>query len=169
MDVEHLTGHMAQHTVAIRAVVQGITDPQARTRPDPSSWSMLEVINHLWDEEIEDFKTHLDYTLHRPGERWPEIDPGPWVTQRGYNQRGWAVSLEGFFRERDMSLGWLRGLSSPDWEASYSAPWGPITAGDLLAAWVAHDILHLRQLVELRWVLIASELKPRSVAYAGEW
>jgi hypothetical protein len=169
VEIEHITNHMAQHGVAIRSLAQGITDAQARTRPDPASWSMLEVVNHLWDEELEDFKIHLDYTLHRPGERWPEIDPGAWVTQRRYNERHWVESLEGFFRERELSLAWLRGLSAPHWDASYQAPWGPITAGDLLAAWVAHDILHLRQLVELRWVLIKSELVPRDVRYAGEW
>lgn len=169
MDIAHVTIHMAQHAVAIRSMAQGITDPQARTRPDPASWSMLEVVNHLWDEEREEFRIHLDYTLHRPGEPWPEIHPGAWVTQRRYNERHWVGSLEGFFRERELSLDWLRGLSAPDWDASYAAPWGPITAGDLLAAWVAHDILHLRQLVELRWALIKIELAPRDVRYAGEW
>jgi hypothetical protein len=91
------------------------------------------------------------------------------VTQRNYNERDWVVSLEGFFREREQSLAWLRGLSSPDWDRAYAAPWGSIAAGDLLAAWVAHDLLHLRQLVEVRWALITSELAPRSARYAGEW
>lgn len=169
MDIQHLAVHMAQHAVAIRALVQGLTDPQARSHPGSASWSVIEVLNHLWDTEREDFKVRIDYTLHRPGEQWPETDPQGWVAERHYDERDLVESLEGFLRERELSLGWLRGLSPADWEASYPAPWGPTTAGDLLAAWVAHDILHLRQLVELRWALIQEELAPRSVRYAGEW
>ncbi len=44
-----------------------------------------------------------------------------------------------------------------------------MTAGDLLAAWVAHDVLHLRQLVELRYAYLVEEAQPNSVGYAGEW
>jgi hypothetical protein len=160
---------MAQHAVAIRSLVQGITDQQARTQPDPASWSVIEVINHLWDEEREDFKVQIDHALHRPGEAWKELHPRDWVTQRGYNDRNLTLSVEGFLRERELSLDWLRRLSPADWGASHPAPWGSTTAGDLLAAWVAHDILHLRQLVELRWALIQEELAPYTAAYAGDW
>ena len=45
----------------------------------------------------------------------------------------------------------------------------PLTAGDLLVAWTAHDVLHLRQLTELRYALIARAGKPFSPAYAGDW
>jgi len=66
-------------------------------------------------------------------------------------------------------LAWLRSLDSPDWEATYEAPWGPITAGDLLASWVAHDLLHMRQLVELHWHYKEEQVEPYSTRYAGEW
>ena len=39
----------------------------------------------------------------------------------------------------------------------------------MLAAWVAHDLLHLRQLVELHYAWTAQQLQPYSVAYAGDW
>ena len=92
-----------------------------------------------------------------------------WVTARQYNARELAPSLAGFLAARQESLAWLESLASPDWQASYEAPWGEITAGDLLASWVAHDLLHLRQLVELRWFLTTKELVPHHVEYAGAW
>jgi hypothetical protein len=107
--------------------------------------------------------------LHRPGEVWPSIDPAGWVTARRYNDRDLASSLRGFVAARETSLNWLRGLELPNWTASYESPWGNITAGDLLAAWIAHDLLHMRQLVELHWALAQAALAPHSVAYAGEW
>jgi hypothetical protein len=169
MDVEHLARRMAENAAAIQALVQGLTDEQARWKPDPDSWSVLEVVCHLLDEERSDFRIRLDLTLHRPGEPWPGINPQGWVTERAYNQQVLPAALAALAQERETSLAWLRALPPPDWTAARQAPWGQITAGDLMAAWVAHDILHTRQLVELRWALTRAELEPHSVEYAGQW
>jgi hypothetical protein len=74
-----------------------------------------------------------------------------------------------FVRERENSLMWLRELSNPNWENTYTASWGSIRAGDLMVAWVAHDILHLRQLVELKWAYGLTQYAPYSPQYAGDW
>jgi hypothetical protein len=42
-------------------------------------------------------------------------------------------------------------------------------AGDMLAAWVAHDLLHMRQLVELHRTYTVTQLAPYDTRYAGEW
>jgi hypothetical protein len=169
MDEEHAARIMESNAARIQSLVQGISEEQARWKPDAATWSVLEVVNHLWDEEREDFRVRVDYTLHRPGETWPPIDPGGWVTARRYNERDLVGSLEGYLGERGASLRWLRTLTKPDWEASYDAPWGPIRAGDVIAAWVAHDLLHMRQLVELVWDYTTDSLAPYDVRYAGEW
>ncbi|MGD8473008.1 MAG: DinB family protein [Anaerolineae bacterium] len=169
MDMQQLLSQMLDNAERVRTLAQGVSDQQARWRPRPDSWSILEVINHLLDEERNDFRVRLDYTLHRPGEPWPPIDPGGWVAERGYNQQDLDTSLAQFLSERKTSIAWLRALSQPDWEAAYEAPWGPIRAGDLLASWVAHDLLHMRQLVELQWAYATGELAPYRPDYAGEW
>ena len=91
------------------------------------------------------------------------------MIRRHYNAQDPSQTLESFLREREASLAWLRGLANPDWEATYAAPWGPIRAGDLFAAWVAHDLLHLRQLVELHWAYAEDQAGPYSTRYAGVW
>lgn len=169
MDIEHLASQMAGNAAMISALVQSLSDQQARWRPDPASWSILEVINHLWDEEREDFRVRIDYTLYHPGEPWPGIDPGGWVTECRYNERRLRASLDGFLSAREASLAWLRQLAEPDWDVTYEAPWGPIRAGDVFASWVAHDLLHTRQLVELSWDCTTAQLDPYSTEYAGEW
>lgn len=169
MDVDRLSAQMADNAARIRVLVEGVSEQQARWKPTPASWSILEVINHLLDEEREDFRMRLDYTLYRPGETWPPIDPEGWVTERAYNGRDLEASLDSFLAEREASLAWLRGLSAPRWEAAYEAPFGRITAGDVFAAWVAHDLLHMRQLVELHWAYTTAELAPYRVHYAGTW
>jgi hypothetical protein len=169
MDFPQAIQHLQRNGEAIRLLVQDLDDDTARRKPDPNSWSILEVINHLADEEVEDFRTHLDQVLHKPDEPWARIDPQGWVTQRDYNGRSLPPSLARFLQERQTSLVWLESLGEPNWEAFRDAPWGKFTAGDMLAAWVAHDILHLRQLVELTWANTVEALRPYEVQYAGEW
>ena len=130
---------------------------------------MLETVCHLLDEEREDFRQRLDYILHRPEDAWPPIDPGGWVLARGYNQRDIAEELAAFEGERQKSVDWLCRLGAPNLEAAVPAPWGSMKAGDMLAAWVEHDNLHLRQLVELRHARVAHLAQPYSIQYAGEW
>ncbi len=153
----------------IRPLVTGLTEAEARYKPSPDTWSILEVICHLYDEEREDFRQRLDIMLHRPHEPLPPIDPMGWVTARGYNERDLGQMWENFAAERAQSLIWLKGLSEPDWEAVYTNPYGSMKAGDMLTAWVAHDNLHVRQLVELRRSRLINLTSPFNVDYAGEW
>jgi len=170
MDQHAIARQLAQTGETIRSIVTDIGDEQACWQPSPSDWSILEVINHLYDEEREDFRQRLDYVLHRPGEEPPPIDPQGWVTARGYNQRNLAQSVQNFLHEREQSLAWLAGLSAPQWENAYVHPSGfTLRAGDLLAAWQAHDLLHLRQLIELRYTWFSHASAPYEVTYAGDW
>lgn len=163
-------GQLAAQAESIRQLCVGVGDEQARWRPDADSWSLLEVINHLADEEVADFRARLDCILHRPEAPWPPIDPGGWVMERNYNGRNLNESLDRFSALRRDSLEWLRALQQADLNASARAPWGgSIRAGDMLAAWVAHDLLHLRQLTELHYAWTQHRLQPWSVAYAGDW
>jgi hypothetical protein len=169
MQFETLYDELARAPEIVRALVSGITQAESRLKPSPDSWSVLEVVCHLCDEEREDFRRRLDVILHKPQGEWPPIDPVGWVTARRYNERDLAAMLDDFATERARSLTWLRGLSSPDWEAEYVTPFRRMKAGDMLSAWVAHDNLHMRQLVELRRGRVVRLAEPYDVGYAGDW
>lgn len=170
MDFAACQEQLRQNGELIRELVAGIAQEQAVIKPSPDDWSVLEVINHLYDEEREDFRQRFDYLLHHPGEEWPPIDPVGWVTARKYNERELSSSLQNFLDERQKSLSWLAGLEQPNLEAFETHPVaGRFHAGDMLAAWVAHDLLHLRQLVELKYFLTTEMVRPYSPRYAGEW
>ena len=169
METRTLVSLLTRGAERIRVLATDVPEDQARWRPDPDAWSTLEVVNHLADEECEDFRARLEATLHRPQAPWPPTDPGGWVTSRNYNGRDLDDSVQRFLAERAASLEWLRTLVSPDWTTAHVAPFGPISAGDVAASWVAHDILHMRQLVELHWAYTTERLVPHSTAYAGTW
>ena len=77
--------------------------------------------------------------------------------------------MQAFLDERHASQAWLRGLEAPDWQSSVTAPFGQLSAGDIFVAWVGHDLLHLRQLVELHWAYTRHMAEPYKLDYAGEW
>lgn len=170
MHVQLLSDTLRENAARIQALVAGIGPEQARWKPSPDAWSILEVINHLCDEEREDFRVRLDLILHRPDAPWPPIDPEGWVHERGYNERDLATSLADFLAERERSLAWLAGLGEIDWDRSAQAPWGgPMRAGDMAAAWMVHDLLHMRQLVEILYGRTVAQTAPYDSRYAGRW
>jgi len=156
-------------TEMIRALLSGVAPEESRLKPSAESWSILEVVCHLYDVEREDFREHLDCILHRQNEKWHEIDPQQWVTVRKYNEQNFAEMQEKLFVEREKSFAWLNGLINPEWEKTYTTEYHTFTAGEMFACWVAHDNLHIRQLVELRRLRLEDITKPYNLEYAGDW
>lgn len=155
---------------AIVALASGLTPEEIAWKPDPENWSVLEVIHHLAYEEINDFRRYFDHILHSPDAPWQEFPPLDSLADAESAEHALQERLMKFQSERERSLAWLAGLDDVDWDAAAETPWGAkMTAGDMLASWLAHDLLHVRQLVELRYALTAAASQPYSIKYAGEW
>ena len=170
MDFEKLIDSLARFGCMLPAVVDGISDRDARWRPDEGGWSILEVVCHLADEEEYDFRTRVSLTLTDPNKEWPPIDPEGWALERSYNQQSFGESLERFTSLRRESVAWLRRLKNPDWMLTHAHPkFGPFRAGDILASWVAHDYLHLRQIAKRMYELANRDAGEFSSRYAGDW
>jgi hypothetical protein len=169
MDSEMMIKELANGLQIFQLLIQGVSQSEAGVKPNPEAWSVLEVMGHLYDEECDDFQKLLDLILHHPGKEWPEPHNRQWFNNRLYNQQPLADLLNGFCAARTQNLAWLQALSAPDWTTTYSSDFGQMQAGDMLAAWVAHDTLHIRQLVELRWNRIVTCAQPFDVRYAGDW
>ena len=169
MKFETLYLELVNSTDMILTFLDGLTQEETQVKPNEGSWSILETLCHLYDEEREDFREHLDLILNRPDQTWHQIDPAAWVSARKYNEKDFRDMKEKFFIERSKSLVWLKGLSNANWDVTYTSESGTLSAGELLSSWVAHDNLALRQLVELRRFRIENMTKPNSITYAGDW
>ena len=169
MDFAYLKRQLAINRDRVAALARGVPEDQARWKPNEESWSILEVVSHLADEEEFDFPVRLKIILEEDEKTWPEIDPGGWVIEREYNQGDLNESLNRYFNLRNEWMEWLDTLENPEWDTSYAAPFGEITAGDLFTSWVTHDLLHMRQLVELHRQYLEEQAKPYQMEYAGEW
>ncbi len=170
MDLSYCLHELSVNALAIQQLVAGMDATQARWKPAPGAWSALEVVNHLADEEREDFRARIQHVLSGSDEPAPPINPQGWVVERAYNERDLGESVADYLQERQRSLDWLRGLGEVSWETPVPhSPRPGFRLGDLLVSWVAHDILHQRQLVELKWAYGLKSYAPYNPDYAGAW
>ncbi len=143
MDLNYVIERLAANAGIFEGLTKDINTDLAIWKPAADKWSILEVVNHLYDEEREDFRRRLELVLKDPALVWPPIAPQEWVTTRAYSERDLDESLDNFLSERQKSLAWLRSLRSPNLESRHEREAGSLRAGDLLASWLAHDFLHI--------------------------
>jgi len=172
MHSDRLIASLEQFGKALPVVLHGVSDDDARWKPDDGVWSILEIVRHLGDEEVDDFRTRLELTLRDPMLDWPGINPEQTAKDRKYNEADFAVAVQRFTDERKKSVAWLwlKSLANPDWSRTKTHPkLGTMRAGDLLTAWAAHDHLHLRQIAKRKWQLVQRDGGKYSADYAGKW
>jgi hypothetical protein len=169
MNAPALIDRLERFGPALASVVAGVPDEQARWKPPSGAWSILEIVCHLGDEEVEDFRARLFSTMEDPTRKWPLTDPESWARDRRYNEQDLAAATSRFVEERRRTVELLRALKDPDWTKAYIHPRvGPVPAGELLTSWPAHDALHLRQIAKRLFELSARDGGFKTT-YAGEW
>jgi hypothetical protein len=162
---------LERFATVLPVLVRDVPASDARWKPPDGAWSILEVLGHLADEEVEDFRTRLELTLRDPMLPWPPIDPERSAVERRYNEADLQAVLDRFLVERQQSISWLKSLpAETNWSASSShSTAGTLHAGDLLASWAAHDLLHLRQITKRLFQLTQRDAGTFETHYAGEW
>lgn len=170
MNLENIIQRMQNQADAIVAIAQATENAQAHWKPNPESWSVVEVLGHLCDEERDDFRARTRGTLEAPLADWSPIHPSAWVIERKYNEQPLDAKISEFVAERAASITWLRSLREPNWgNAHVHKEFGTFTAADMLLAWLAHDMLHLRQLNELQYAWLRHQHPMARIDYAGDW
>ena len=170
MNLEYCLVQLTSNAAAIEQMVAGLDSESAHWKPSDKDWSVVEVMCHLADEEREDFRIRFQFIISGASGDPPPNDSDKKVTERRYNERDLASSLADYLNERQQSLDWLRGLTNIPFDNKVTWSWGrSISVGDMLVSWVAHDVLHLRQLTELKWGYQMRQFAPYDPGYAGDW
>ena len=170
MNQNDLINQLDRNCRVYQDLLAGFSQQQAIWKPAPDRWSILEVVCHLIDIEVEDFRFDLEITLFHPEKAWPSFDIENWVTERRYNKRNLKSSLETLQGERHKSIEWLSELGEIDLDATHSGNGfrkEPLRAGDILASWLAHDQFHIRQIAQLSWDILNKFILPYSPEYSG--
>ena len=137
-------------------------------RPFIGKWNLLEIMCHLRDEECEDFRSRTRGTLEEPTEAFKPIDPEGWVNERKYAEEDYVKVLGELLNERQLSIDWLRTLKGPNWDNVYHhEQLGDLSAQLFLENWVAHDMLHIRQIINTRLAYL-KHIAKEPLGYAGD-
>lgn len=161
--------HLNSNIKLFKNLLADISPDEIIFKPSEDKWSLLEIVCHLNDEEKDDFKPRLEKILRQDSE-WKSIDPQGWVISRKYAEKDFTKTLDNFFEERKKSVEWLNSLKIKDWNVKVVHPkLGEFTAFQMLANWLAHDYLHMRQIIKLKYQILGSDLNENELRYAGDW
>jgi hypothetical protein len=158
---------LARLPAVLEALLVGLDKVTARTRPAPGEWSPVEIVCHLRDEETEDFGARLRVIVDGAGEFAP-ITPERWAEERRYREASLPDALEALRVRRLASLDLLASVGPETLTGSRPHHrLGRLSGLDILAAWVAHDRIHLAQLGGTLARLWALRWAPFRAEYAG--
>jgi hypothetical protein len=157
------------HLQVFEGLLAGKSSNEYLWKPQEDKWCLLEIVCHLVDEEREDFRKRVQHTLEKPDTAPPPINPVAWVTERKYLEQDYREKVSQFMDERLVSVGWLRSLKNPNWQNAYQHPeLGALSAYHFLTNWLAHDLLHIRQINALAFQYL-NQSNDIDLSYAGRW
>ena len=165
--LSEVSRELARFPRLLDLLVSELDEATWRSRPAPDEWAPVEIICHLRDEETEDFAARVRVIVGG-GARFAANDPERSAVERRYQEADAREALAAFHTRRAASIELLAAVVPDRLLASADRPSvGRLSGLDLLAAWVAHDRLHLHQLAGTLARLWASRWAPLQTDYAG--
>lgn len=169
MNKAYIIDQLEKHKTVIPEL---LATPERETqlwKVSTDKWCLLEVACHLVDEEIDDFRARVRTALEPDIHPFMPIDPVGWVTEHRYMEQNFEKKVSEWIAEREKSLDWLRSLENPDWQSAFVHDrLGAMSAGKILSNWLAHDYMHIRQILRIKHAYLA-HLTEQDLSYAGKW
>jgi hypothetical protein len=137
----------------LRKLSADLTDAELRQPEAPGKWSIIQVLEHLTDQEIvNSFRLRAIIAEDEP--RIQGYDQDRWAERLRYG----GVPAEQLLAElaplRARNLRLYASLTSEDWERSgIHSERGPESARRLCSLIAAHDLVHRRQIARIRSAL----------------
>ena len=168
MDTAYIIRQLDFNKSAFEPLMKIKSPEEAIWRPNTDHWCLLEIVCHLVDEEVKDFRKRIQTALDPEGVFVP-IDPVGWVSAHHYMAQDYEAKASEWLAEREKSLYWLQSLSNVDWNSTLHHPeMGNLSAYHFLANWMAHDYIHLRQIMKVKHAWLA-HISGQELSYAGNW
>lgn len=169
MDHNRIIENLSSNQHIFSTILSNKSQEEYSWKPTTNKWCLLEIVCHLYDEEREDFRGRVKHTLETPEDQLPSIDPVGWVKGRKYMDQDYNQMIEKLIMERKNSINWLQSLKNPPWKNAFNHPkLGPLSSEHFLANWLAHDLLHIRQIVGLQFHYL-KQATNNDFSYAGTW
>ena len=135
---------------ALRTLCVDLTSNGWATPGPDAGWSATEIACHLRDVEREVNLPRLEAVLTQDDPFLPASDPDQWATPRDYPSQSGIAALRDFTAARQGLLAHLRALGPEALRRpARHALLGPTRLHELMAIVAEHDVLHLRQLLDV--------------------
>ena len=169
MLVREVIDELEQNRKVFVETLSQITDELILWKSNPKDWSLLEIVCHLVDEEVHDFRARVLHTLKNPELPLVPIDPIDWITQHDYAGQNFQQKVKEWEKEREASIKVLKENLASDWQNKIDHPQrGEITAYSFVCNWLAHDYHHIRQINRIKYNYLKDK-SGDSLSYAGNW
>ncbi len=149
MDV--VVRHLEGTPKVLRGLLLNLPDTLLHAREITEGWSPREVLVHFLHNERENWSPRLKVFLESGPENGSFVPfnqmPGP----DSYTQESIAELLDTFEQERTASIQTLKqsNLGAEDFNRTATHPsLGKVRLGQMLSAWVVHDLNHIHQIVK---------------------
>ena len=116
---EYIINQLDQNKVVFEQLLKTSGEEEYLFKPEANKWCLLEIICHLVDEEVHDFRARVRTALNEKEHPFYAIDPVGWVSSRKYMEQDYKEKIGEWIAERDASIRWLRSLQNPDWSSSF--------------------------------------------------
>lgn len=166
---QHVINELDHNRKVFEGLLEDVPKDMISWKDHANRWSLLEIVCHLHDEEKEDFRARVRLALGDPSKGFVSIDPQGWVKERKYAEQDYDLMLFKFLKQRKISIEWLSSLKNPAWE-NYTVhkSLGAMSAELFLSNWLAHDLLHFRQITKLKFDYLKN-ISDQDLSYAGVW
>jgi uncharacterized damage-inducible protein DinB len=135
----------------LRAWLGDLSEGWIRSNEGPDTWSPYDIVGHLIHGERTDWIPRLELILAR-GNSQPFTPFDRFAQFQDSEGKSLAELLDSFAALRASNVKRLEshGLHASDFSRPGLHPeLGPVTLGQLLATWVAHDLNHLGQIARV--------------------
>lgn len=169
MKVDQIISQLANNKQVFNDLLKSTDQSVAKWKPSEEHWGLLEVVGHLCDEEKLDFKARIRQIFDHPELPPPSVKPLELVVAHKYAEQEFDLQLTRFIDERTDSIKYLEGVANNNWSAhSTASGFEERTAFFYLTNWLAHDILHIKQIIRLQYdyLSFATDIP---LEYAGTW
>jgi hypothetical protein len=166
--LDEITAILSRTPAALRALLEGLPEALLVANEGDATFSPRDVLGHLIQGEKTDWMVRIKLILER-GESQPFAPFDRFAFRDRIGDQSTAALLDELESTRRSNLAHLEGLRLTERQLTLRGThpeFGPVTLGQLLATWAAHDLDHIGQIARVMAKRYATAVGPWK-AYLG--
>jgi DinB superfamily len=130
----------------LATLLKNVSPAGARKRPEPTKWSIAEIVAHLADTELVG-GYRIRAILGAPGSQIIGFDQDRWVTALHYDKRNLQKPFEQYRALREANLALLKSLTPEQWKHhGIHNERSAETIETIVRMFAGHDLNHFQQI-----------------------